>query len=128
MCNMIKYGRGDLYLGELIMIGNKNIVFNCNGLILEPIEGIKAAFIEPRHFVVSKISPNSKEIYQALDNGLNILRETGEIEQAFYPITHNKTIIDSWVDLLSLPPKKSNTRSAYFQMTLVQIPLTNQQT
>jgi hypothetical protein len=106
MCNMIKYGRGDLYLGELIMIGNKKLIFNCNGLILEPIEGIKAAFIEPRHFVVSKMSLKGKEVYQALHNGLNVLRKTGEIEQAFYPITHNKTIIDSWVDLLSLPPKE----------------------
>jgi hypothetical protein len=102
MCNMIKYGRGDLYFGELIMIGNEKIVFNCNGLILEPIKGIKAAFIESRHFVVSKNIPNSKEIYKALVKGLNILRQTGEIEQAFYPYKKNKHIIDSWVDLLSV--------------------------
>jgi hypothetical protein len=102
MCNMIKYGRGDLYFGELIMIGNKNIVFNCNGLILEAIEGIKAAFTETRHFVVSKSHPNSKEIYEALDKGLTILRASGEIEEAFYPHINNKNIINNWIDLLSL--------------------------
>lgn len=111
MCNMIKYGRGDLYFGELIMIGNKKIVFNCNGLILEPIEGIKAAFTETRHFVVSKSHPNSKEIYEALDKGLTILRESGEIEEAFYPHLHNKVIINNWIDLLSLSPEQKTVNT-----------------
>jgi len=107
MCNMIQRGRGDLYFGELIMIGNKKIVFNCNGLILEPIKGIKVAFTESRHFVVSKSISNSEEIYKALRRGLTILRESGEIENAFYPHTNNKNIIDSWLDLLSLSPEQN---------------------
>ncbi|MDO6507630.1 hypothetical protein Q4506_08025 [Colwellia sp. 4_MG-2023] len=111
MCNMIKYGRGDLYFGELIMIGNKKIVFNCNGLILEPIKGIKVAFTESRHFVVSKNIANSSKIYEALRKGLNILRASGEIEKAFYPHINNKNIIVNWLDLLSLSPEQKQKKN-----------------
>ncbi|WP_159821260.1 hypothetical protein [Colwellia sp. 20A7] len=114
MCNMIKYGRGDMYFGELIMIGNKKIIFNCNGLILEPIKGIKVAFKESRHFVVSKNIPNNKEIYNALHKGLSILRKSGEIEDAFYPYPHNKVIIDSWIDLLSRSTENKQIKMVNF--------------
>jgi hypothetical protein len=108
MCKMIEYGRGDLYLGELIMNRDEDLLFNCNGLFLEPIKGIKVVFKEPRHFVVSKKYPNSEKIFHALQTGIEVLRKTGEMKRALYPIAKNKKKIDSWQDLLPLSLDKNN--------------------
>ena len=93
MCKMIDYGRGDLYLGEIIMNGRENLSLSCNGIILEPIKGIKVSFNKSRHFVVSKNFPNSQNVFQALQKGLEVLRQTGEIDRSLYPVATNKKLI-----------------------------------
>lgn len=70
---MLKHRRGDLYLGELVISGEKNLQLNCDDLMLKPIRGIKITLEKSRHFVISKKYPNSKNIFQALEKGLQIL-------------------------------------------------------
>ncbi|SMF18425.1 hypothetical protein [Desulfovibrio gilichinskyi] len=49
---------------------------------LYPIPNAKIVLPYSRHFMVSKINPQGKRVYEALEKGLEILRKNGTIERA----------------------------------------------
>ncbi|KMT66737.1 hypothetical protein XM47_01020 [Catenovulum maritimum] len=99
-CKMLANERGDLYLGELAMVGRFNLAIPClNKVTLYPIRGVKITFDTARHFIISKKYPNAKQISEALNKGLTLLKASGELDRALYPFPDLKRDIDDWVEL-----------------------------
>ena len=86
------------------MNGIEELPFDCNGVLLKPIKGIKVTFMESRHFIVAKNYPDSDKIFRAMQKGMKILRNKGEFEKAHYPIAINQAMIASWQNLLTHQP------------------------
>ncbi|KMT66699.1 hypothetical protein [Catenovulum maritimum] len=99
LCRMLAANRAQVYMGEMVMIGRDNWAFPCDNIKLLPIEGIKLSFIQSRHYAISKTHPHGKKVYEALNIGIKKLRSSGELVKALYPLSHQKVILDSWVDL-----------------------------
>lgn len=99
ICKIIEAQRVSLYLGELIMLGINRWGFPCDNIQLVPIEGFKIEFNSSRHYAVSKQHPNGELIFNALQRGIKKMRDTGEMQQAHFPIAANKATIDSWINL-----------------------------
>lgn len=99
LCRMLAANRAQIYMGEMVMIGRDNWAFPCDNIKLLPIEGIKLSFIQSRHYAISKTHPHGKKVYEALNIGIKKLRSSGELVKALYPLSHQKVILDSWVDL-----------------------------
>ncbi|WP_432737853.1 hypothetical protein [Maridesulfovibrio sp. FT414] len=55
-----------------------------NDDVLYPVQGIKVVLPYSRHFMVSRKHSGGKDVYEALEKGLNILRRDGTIERALY--------------------------------------------
>jgi hypothetical protein len=99
MCILLKNNRGDLYMGDLPKSVEHKTIINCNGLALHLIKGIKVSLPQSRHFIVSKKHPNSKVIFDALNHGVKLLRQSGELQKALSPHKPNQTNTIDWVEL-----------------------------
>ncbi len=77
LLNMLKAGRADFSLIEFPK--NKSLEFTYYGVTVLPIKGVKVKVFDSRVFVISKKSKNSKEIFNALERGLTILRNEKRI-------------------------------------------------
>ncbi|SDL32857.1 hypothetical protein SAMN05660337_2660 [Maridesulfovibrio ferrireducens] len=77
---MMNKNRADFALLEFPRTNNL-IIQSKNG-DLYPIPNTKMIFPYSRHFMVSKKNPQGKQVYEALEKGLKILRKNGTIERA----------------------------------------------
>lgn len=62
---------------------NPGLELNWHNMVLVPIEGYKASFSDSRHFLIGKSRPGSKTFSEALNKGLRVMRNSGEIERIF---------------------------------------------
>lgn len=81
MYRMVDRERVDFYLTEFT--SKDDFASIMDDIRLIPIPGIKVGLNSSRHFVILKESDNGALIYETLQNGLKILRESGEIRHAF---------------------------------------------
>ncbi|WP_246058183.1 hypothetical protein [Litorilituus lipolyticus] len=81
MAKIVSKGWVDVMLAPF----TSNYPFNYQGqgYFIKAIDGAKVALNDSRHFVISKKHPNSKETFIALQKGLAILRQRGEITRAY---------------------------------------------
>jgi hypothetical protein len=57
--------------------------FTMDRIHLIPVNGIGVILKDSRHFVISKKHPRGKEAFQAINKGLNIMRQQGTIVKAY---------------------------------------------
>lgn len=63
---------------------------------MKPIPNVKVILPGHRHFIVSKKQKNSVEIFTRLNQGVKILRESGELEAYFQAMGLNSAITKTW--------------------------------
>lgn len=63
---------------------------------IKAIEGVKVALNDSRHFAISKKHPRGKETFIALQKGLAILRERGEITKSYQQAGFFNTLVKDW--------------------------------
>jgi hypothetical protein len=94
MFKMVENGRVDFTLQDFGV--NENFQIKMEEIALMPVPNIKITLKGSRHFVVSKNRKRSKEIYQALTNGLKKLRNKGSIKKAYIESGFFNSIRDDW--------------------------------
>jgi len=80
MFKLVEGGRVDTTLQSFSGTPDMSIVES--GVTLYPIEGVKVLLSGTRHFVVSKVNPDGKAVFEALQRGLAILKKSNEINRA----------------------------------------------
>lgn len=78
---MVDAKRGDFLLAPFQ--STKDLSFVTEGVKLVPIQNLKVGLNGSRHFGISKNYKNSKEIFEALNKGIKILRKEGIIKKAY---------------------------------------------
>lgn len=81
MLNMVEYQVVDAMLINFSLKDDLSLFFD--GKTYIPIPNIKIMLPDSRHFVVSKNHPDGKRVFEALNKGLKIMRQSGQIE-SFY--------------------------------------------
>ncbi|AWB68276.1 hypothetical protein C2869_18470 [Saccharobesus litoralis] len=100
LCLLADKGRGDIVLTELLMKSALGMTYTCKDQFnMVPVGNIKIRFPNSRHFIVSKKAKHSRKIQQALEKGLQQMRDNKEFEYFYYPLAENKQAIDSWQTL-----------------------------
>jgi hypothetical protein len=77
----INLGRADFTLLEFSSA--QDLTHTNSGTTLTPIPGIKVTIPGYRCLMISKKHPDGKRIYEAVNNGLKVLRKNGTITKAF---------------------------------------------
>lgn len=70
-------------------------------ITLYPVPNLKLVLPGSRHFVVSKSYPDAENIFRAIQKGVKILRERGEINRAFIEAGFVNPRVKSWKKLTS---------------------------
>ena len=81
MLSMVEYRVVDAMLINFSLKKNLQLLFN--GKIYVPIPNIKIMLPGSRHFVVSKKHPHGLRVFKALNKGIKIMRQRGEIEKLY---------------------------------------------
>lgn len=81
MLRMVKRQRADVVLSAFS--SHENFEHGWDGGVLIPIPGIKVMFPGSRHWIVSKAHQDGEMVYQALEKGIEALREQGKIRKAY---------------------------------------------
>jgi hypothetical protein len=71
----------DLMLVNFSVSNNLNMTFKDKQY--QPINNLKVVLPDSRHFVVSKRHPRGKEVFEALQKGLTIMRKLGKIRKLY---------------------------------------------
>jgi ABC-type amino acid transport substrate-binding protein len=69
------------------------------GVKLAPLPGVRVTLHGERSMAVSKAIPNGKEVFNALNKGIEILRANGTIARAWRESGYIDKRTDSWVSL-----------------------------
>jgi ABC-type amino acid transport substrate-binding protein len=77
----------------------KDLGIEVGGIYLVPIPGIKIAFMESRHFVISKKAPDAEKLYKALQSGLKKMRSNGTIKRALVESGFLNLRVKNWKKL-----------------------------
>jgi methyl-accepting chemotaxis protein len=78
---LIQRRRADFTLAEFAATGDMSVT--SGGIKLVPVPGCKVALTGSRSWIIAKHSPHAKTLADALQRGLQALRDEGRIERAF---------------------------------------------
>lgn len=76
---------------------------------LVAIPGVKVALYDSRHVAVSRSHPDGERVFNALQQGLKLLRQQGRIRQAYTEAGFFHPQVDSWILLNPLPDEASSS-------------------
>lgn len=94
MIKMVAHGRGDFALLEF---PNKNdLSLELFGVRLVPVPGLTIGIKESRHFVVSKSHPDGRKVFEALQRGLQTLKEEGRIKRYMQDVGFYNFRVADW--------------------------------
>jgi hypothetical protein len=77
--SMVKFGRADVTLQDFT--ANPGMSAEEQGVTLYPVPGVKIALLGTRHFFISRTHPDGPKIYEALQKGLRVMRQSGELRR-----------------------------------------------
>ncbi|WP_432736056.1 hypothetical protein [Maridesulfovibrio sp. FT414] len=106
MFRMIKAGRADW-----IPLGFQNhpgMTIKHAGISLVPVKGIKISLIESRHFIISRRHPQGEQIYQALEKGMEAMRNDGIMQKLMHQGGYTCPEVETWKDLNPIHLTSSN--------------------
>ena len=91
---MVEAGRADFTLQDFS--NRPDLSIEEQGARLYPVPGVKVALAGTRHFFINKDSPHSSAVFAALQKGLKILRQRGEIERALREAGITNKAVSGW--------------------------------
>ena len=94
---MVDAGRADFTLQDFSNLPDLSI--EEQGVRLYPVPGVKIALVGTRHFFINKDLPNSRAVFEALQKGLKILKQRGEIDRALQESGVTNKAVSGWVRL-----------------------------
>ena len=94
---MVAAGRADFTLQDFS--GLPDLSIEEQGVRLYPIPGVKISLVGSRHFFINKDSPHSRAVFEALQKGLKILKQRGEIDRALLESGITNQAVANWVRL-----------------------------
>lgn len=94
MLDMLFKKRADVMLGPFN--NTEDLSFEHNGQTYVPIKNFKVIMPDSRHFAVSRFTAQSQPLIEALEKGLKILKENGEIEKAYRQSGYVNEKVASW--------------------------------
>lgn len=92
---MIEGGRADFTLQDFSALPDLSI--EEHGVRLFPIPGVKIALNGTRHYFINKNQPNSRVVFDALQKGLRILQQRGEIKRALVESGVLNPAVKDWI-------------------------------
>ncbi|UTJ05278.1 hypothetical protein [Arcobacter roscoffensis] len=81
MTRMVSIQRADFLLAPFQ--SKEDLSFQTENIVFVPIPNLKVGLEGTRHFAISKAHPKAKEIFKALNKGIEILRKEGLITKAY---------------------------------------------
>ena len=94
---MVGAGRADFTLQDFSNLPDLSI--EEQGVRLYPVPGVKIALEGTRHFFINKDSPHSRAVFEALQKGLKILKQRGEIDRALREAGITNKAVSGWTRL-----------------------------
>jgi hypothetical protein len=94
MGRMVESGRADFLIDEFPRADDLSRYIN--GVRFIPVPGIKLALLGSRHVAVSKRSPQSKKVFDAIQIGLNVLHEKGLIRKGYLAVGFINPVVEDW--------------------------------
>ena len=94
MLDMLSKKRADVMLGPFF--NTDDLSFQHNGETYLPINNFKVIMPDSRHFPVARFTAQSKPLIKALDIGLEILHQRGEIEKAYRQSGYVNAKVAQW--------------------------------
>ncbi|MBU2892380.1 transporter substrate-binding domain-containing protein [Colwellia sp. D2M02] len=94
MLSMVEYQVVDAMLINFSLQEDLSLMFDDKTYI--PIPNIKIMLPGSRHFVVSKKHPNGAQVFNALNKGIKIMRESGEIEKLYRQAGFINSKVKGW--------------------------------
>lgn len=94
---MVEAGRADFTLQDFS--ASPELSIEEQGVRLYPIPSVKIALVGSRHFFINKDSPHSRAVFEALQKGLRILRQRGEIDRALLESGVTNQAVANWIRL-----------------------------
>ena len=94
---MVEAGRADFTLQDFS--SSRDLAIEEQGVRLYPVPGVKIALMGTRHFFINKDLPNSGAVFEALQKGLKILKQRGEIDRALQESGVTNKAVSGWVRL-----------------------------
>lgn len=102
---IVQAGRADVTLQDFAATPDMSI--EEEGVRLYPVPGVKIGLDGSRHFLISKAHPDGAKVFAALERGLKIMRENGEIKR----ILLDSGVVNKGVqDWILLNPHPASTR------------------
>ncbi|MBU2970425.1 hypothetical protein KO527_13815 [Pseudoalteromonas sp. C2R02] len=84
----------DLMLVNFSVSNDLNMIFKDK--LYQPINNLKIVLPDSRHFVVSKRHPRGKEVFEALQKGLTIMRKLGKIRKLYEQAGVMNSKVKNW--------------------------------
>lgn len=94
MVNLVKNNRADILLAPFQPTSDMS--FEAEGAIFYPIKNIKISLDGSRHFAVSKVSKNGKQIFEALNKGLILMEKEGLINKIYIDSGFFNPSVKNW--------------------------------
>lgn len=94
MFRMVGVGKADFLIHEF-PFGN-DLSITEDGVTLHPVPGVKIGLADSRHFAVSGEHPLGPIVLEALEKGLEVLREHGVIDQFYRDVGFYNPIVEDW--------------------------------
>jgi hypothetical protein len=94
MFKMVDGGHADLTVQSFSGVPDMSITLG--GITLYPIKGWKVPLNGSRHYVVSKKNPHGAAVFQALQKGLAIMRESDEVARALTESGFANVNVKTW--------------------------------
>lgn len=94
---MVEGGRADFTLQDFA--ASSDLGVDEQGIRLYPVPGVKIALDGSRHFLVSKLNPNGKAVFEALQKGLKIMQQNGDINRILHETGFVNAKVKDWLVL-----------------------------
>jgi len=94
---MTEAGRADFTLQDFSSLPELSI--EEQGVRLYPLPGVKISLAGTRHFFINRDAPHSLAVFEALQIGLKILKQRGEIDRALIESGVTNKAVADWVRL-----------------------------
>jgi len=94
MFRMVNGGHADLTVQSFS--GTPDMSITMSGITLYPIKGWKVPLNGSRHYVVSKKDPNGAAVFESLQRGLAVMRQTNEVARALTESGFYNVNVKNW--------------------------------
>jgi hypothetical protein len=99
MFKMVNGGHADLTIQSFSGLPDMSITVS--GITLYPIKGWKVLLDGSRHYVVSKKNPHGARVFEALQKGLSVMKQTDEVARALTESGFFNVNVKNWKSIQS---------------------------